>query len=213
MESREQRRSPLPVSLYALPYPAHLQPAIEAYQDAYADWRQARIELDDALAAIPTAAEHDRQALAAAVDAGKPTPAATLDQAEHQAARAEERCRATREAANTHADRLKAALDAASEELMPLALAHVRDAVTDYQRLHADAKQALTEAAARVRRAVSTITTTEPALRRAGLGRPDLGHGVPSMTWPTEEPGAQLLFRLDRLQADHARHTAQGART
>lgn len=210
MESHEIRFSPVPVGVYfdGLALPDSLAALDAAHRAAFGDWAAAYAALADALAAVPATEADDRQALSDAVAAGMATPERLAPTAVQEALRAEEECKQLREAATDAAVALRAALAAASEELVPLAVQRIREAIDNHAAVMVQAKRDLAQTRADLDQALAALAVARPALARVQLVAPDFGTGAPSVQWPTDSVGVSLHARLDRLESDYARHVS-----
>lgn len=128
-------------------YPRTVRLAIEEYTERHAIWTWEYTALAAKINEVGQAEIDDRAALSAAILAGKSDPGAEIEKARRAVVVQAERCKQAREMATASTDTLKATFAASAPELVPIVLANIRRALTDYQ---------------------STVASMEPLMKRLG---------------------------------------------
>lgn len=199
----EQAKLPVQVGyLTGLDYPEPVASAITTYESAHEAWRQEQAGLAIALGAVDAAKDADQGALRAAVAAGKADPGGKHETKARSAITfAEERCRVAREAATTAADQLKAAIDTAGAQLIPLVLANMRAKAEAFLAEVTDSRQRIERAKHAMRGTYFGLTMLTKVIERecGGLRIHLDSASVPEIRWPTN-PEVEALATVTKYE-------------
>lgn len=195
--------SKAPTSQYLPPldYPKPLAKLIATRAASHAAWRDAYTEVVLADARLTQAPALDKAALEDAVAAGKGHPGQVNETAARAAlAVAEEKCRVARERATTQTDIVKGALDAATDQLVPVVLANIRATAAAYDLELAACAARIIHAQSTLQDALSAVRMVAPHLAtHYGITVNWHESRVPGVTWPVQ-PTTAVHHRLEHLE-------------